>query len=354
MSEDFDLNLVSDDSVEIKKIPALAPKPAWLEFLLIFGTFGIYISFWLIRRTSELNRFNGSNFTPWLWFFVPLFPLFQVFALPKLVKELQQIQIKLHTPIWTAWSSAWYVLLIGLTVAFGISDKYAIPTWIIFIGFFINAGLYTVLTNQFSIIKYAHPQLELVQQKKSIRLFEIIISSLFSVIIFCLFSMLAYDGLKGMALEKYKSGDIYKNQILNFSVTAFGKGWSRVEPGTYSTDTSEAEFKGPNENMYFIVYSYDQDQSLATLTQNRIVDIKNYSNSADCSHSRHLNESQSGVIVKIVCKSSGYKELSVQTSTILETDDHVIELYGNFTSQPNTYKEYEQDFIKMALSLKEI
>lgn len=354
MSENFDLNLVSDDLVEIKKIAVLAPKPAWLEFLLIFGTFGLYISFWLIRRTRELNRFNGSNFTPWLWFFVPLFPLFQIFALPKLVKALQQIQIKLNIPVWTAWSSAWYVLLIGLTVMFGLSDKYAIPTWILFIGFFVNAGLYTVLTNQIAIIKSAHTELELVPQKKTTRLIEIIYSGLFSIIICGLFGVLAYNGLKGMAIEKYKSGNTYRNETMKFSVTAFGNGWSRVAPGTYSTDTSEVEFKGPNENMYFIVYLYDKDQSLTTLTQNRIVDIKHYSGSANCSHNRHLNKSQSGVVVKIVCKSSGYKELSVQTSTIVETGDHVIELYGNFTSQPNTYKKYEQDFIKMASSLKEI
>jgi hypothetical protein len=354
MSEHRDLHLEQEHSVTPQKIPVLAPKPIWLECLWVFGTFGIYLPFWFVRRTQELKRFNGSNFTPWMWFFAPLFPLFQAFAFPKLVKELQQIQINIDLPVWTAWSSTWYVFVVSLSLIFNLSDKYAIPTWIIFIAMIADTGLHAALFHQIAKIKLSHPNLDLKVQKKSTRFFEIVLTSFLSICILIIFCFLSYDGLKGAPIEKYKSGGTYKDSTLHFQLTVLGQGWSRVSAGTYSEDPSEAEFKGPNENMYFIVFSYDKSESLTTITHNRIINIKDVSESTNCTHKRNLNSSQSGVVIKIICKYSGYKELGVNTSTIIETDNGFIELFGDFTSQPNTYKKYEQDFINMASSLKEI
>ncbi len=339
-----DANIIKQDPITLA-----APKPIWLEFLWVFSTFSFYSCFWLVKRINEIKKWNQSNLTPWLWFFVPLFAIFQIFAFPKMVGEIQTIQKKLNLPLWTAWSFSWHLIIFGTTVFFNISDTYEFPSWTLIVGLLVISTLYSVLANQIKTIKLASTDICLKEPTKALRIIEITIVSILSIIMLIFLLFIAYEGFKGRALENFNTGDTYKNSEDNFQVPIIGKGWIRVNTGTVSDGSSITEFKGPLENMYFVVFSYNKnDETISSISTSRLYNIKDSTPSPQCTQIRHLDKKQTGVVVKIVCKSNLLGSPTVETATIFETEDKIIETYGYLSSMRNTFKKYENDFINMA------
>ena len=101
------------ESLEDKTVTLNKPDSTLFLFFIVFFSLSFYSCFWLVARARDINKLQKSKLTPWLWFFVPLIALAQLFAWPGLIKKLQSAQQDRGVRRWNAWNVAglrWYLL----------------------------------------------------------------------------------------------------------------------------------------------------------------------------------------------------------------------------------------------------
>ena len=106
------------DSAEAVNVIFTKPRSWLVEFLLIFSTFGVFACVWMVYRISELRKLTNEKFRVWLWFFVPLFALAQIFAFPKFTRAVKNIEKQYghHPFLNNIFSRFWVAVIIATTV----------------------------------------------------------------------------------------------------------------------------------------------------------------------------------------------------------------------------------------------
>ncbi|MEO0974155.1 MAG: hypothetical protein AAFX85_13770, partial [Pseudomonadota bacterium] len=78
----------TDASVATELPKWQAPRSLWIDFLVFFLSFGIYLPFWMYARAREMRALGQRQpRTPWRWFVMPLLgPLAMAIASPRFME----------------------------------------------------------------------------------------------------------------------------------------------------------------------------------------------------------------------------------------------------------------------------
>lgn len=330
------------------------PRAAWIEFLLHFSTFGLYTSFWLVRRMQEFKRIYTTDSRPWLWLFVPFIVLAQLIALPRFVGFINRLERESGITEWSAWRGAWYLFVILLTLATNIADKYEFPWWFLPVCISSWAALFTVVHCRIDAAKKNQTTYGFLIRRRSIAIPETIILIVMLPVSLLLCFVLAKDGLLNAKLEKLESGSVYQDSVHQFKLSIESNDWHRIEVGTYSNGDAVLELQGPLSDMYFIVFQHAVDDSVNDIAYSRQNEIMEETPASKCKHVRMLNTKGDGVIAKIICTSTIVTNPVLETVTVVETPKGVVEMYGYMTSVKNTFADYRADFEKMAAGIESL
>lgn len=339
-----DFEIVPENSV----LSVRAPRNLIIEFLLHVFTFGIYTSYWLFRRTQEFNRIHGETYTPWLWIFVPLVAIVQIFALPKLVSSINKLEIQSGLPVWNAWGGTWYIFLLGESIGFAISNKYEFPSYVYIIMFVIWGLLFVTLQHRIDSALRKITEYRQVKQKYIFDMPEfVILIIMFPIAVFGYIGIISKISFAN-AIREFQSNTVHRDQSLGFAIPIFGKDWKQVEIGSRSDGTTVFEMEGATESMYFVVFANSNEHTFNSVVYSRLGSMYE-KNEKNCSQVRVLNKNNSRVIAKLVCESRLGNDFSIVVSTISETKDgRTLELYGEFVSPINSYNMHAGNFKKIA------
>lgn len=347
------------EKVELEKCNGLVLKKPrhWIvESLLIFSTFGLFSSFWMAGRVSELRKLNKVNYRPWLWFFVPLFLLAQLIALPKFTAAVTKLGIDNNCLRKSngLTNFIWILAVVVTTALFNFSDKTEIPVviyiLIVFL-FSIILGLYHL--KFFNIVKNI-PDISFKKRNIYLVFFEWLI--IITVVPFVVF--LGYES----SVKNYFSKPL---SVLNenvpfvdiknaFEITSNVDGWKRVSVGTYSDGTALHEFQGPLEDMYMLIFEHSPNTNVTEVSYWRLAEMRDELSSPKCDSRTYFEQESLDVVSFAYCdgKVIGNKAVSITKS--ITVDHNVYELYGYFSSVKNSFKNNRKDFFKMAKGFKKV
>lgn len=328
------------------------PRAAWIEFLLHFSTFGLYTSYWLVRRMQEFKRMYATDSRPWLWLFVPLIIIAQLIALPKFVALLNRFEHESGVPEWRAWHGVWYLLVILATLCFNLSDKYEFPWWFLPVGLTCWAALFTTVHHRIDTAKKHQTTYGFISRQRAMAIPEMIIVAIMLPVSLFLCFILAKDAFFDNTLEELESGSVYTDEKYQFKLPIHGKGWSSVTLGTHSNGEAKLELQGALSEMYFIVFSHSVDDTLNSIAYARQNEIMDETPSSRCKHLRVFSVNGDSVIAKITCTSSVLNSPVLETVTVIETPTGIVEMYGYMSSVKNTFNEHKAEFEKMASGLE--
>ncbi len=329
-----------------KQIKIAPPRPAWLVFSLMFGSCGLYPITWLFYRTREFKFILKNSLKPWLWIFVPLAALPQLFALPRFVKDLNKIELEANLPTWNAWHGAWYALVIILTIIFNLTDKIELPRWSFFPFLVLWSLLFTVIDQRIAQAKKVLTQYE--YKKYKYRISKIECLTLLIALPFTLFLTYTLVAPDINTIQKLSDSSIYTNTKNKFTLPILENGWVIVKNGTHSNGDAILELHGPLHDMYFIAFQYARDESINSIMTSRLNAIIDNLSNANCNQTREFSRNAETVIAKAFCTGTFVNEKVIDTATIIETKEGFFELYGHMSSTAKSYAEHEKNFKAMA------
>lgn len=332
-----------------EKIIVRAPRVPWMEFLLHFGSSGLYSGYWLVKRTQELNLITKSSFTPWLWFFVPFVSIIQLFALPKFTSAINRLEKHQDIQPWKKHQTTlWLFCALTLTFFSNLGDKIELPGWSYSIILTVWSGLFAIFQTRVNRYKNRIANLEFKGPSKNYSFFE------WLIIIFLLPLMLIGIGYLTISpflnhdIKKLEQHSVYTDPNGQYQFPILTEGWSIVEPGTLSDGSADLELQGPLTDMNYRVFFYAFGEDLNSLSYFRFNFAKEQLNFAACTETRDFAKSQLSIISRTVCTGSVLTEKSLITSTIIETEKGFYELFGQLNSVSLSFKQYKGDYIKMA------
>jgi hypothetical protein len=319
-----------------------------MEFILHFSTGGLYTCIWFVLRAREVNRLLGKTFTPWLWFFVPHVPLAQIVALPRFLKQWNVLAERHRTSMWDGWRGAWVFAVIGVTVLSIIGNRVELPGWASVAAMTGWACLFAVLQWHVNHVKEAIGGITYKGSRRNYSIIEWI------AVVVGLPLMLVGNGIllmKSIGMQRIVSlaaGSIYTDPKGLFQLPIAGKGWSVVKIGTHSDGDAVLELQGPLQDMFFVVFKYDQSISLAEMTQSRTVESQGLLKDGRCTEERSLAARRLTVISRIQCVGRELGNPALITHTFVETGEGLYELRGMLSSVRRSFAAHEPNFKRMA------
>jgi len=333
---------------EQEKTKVRAPRSVWLELILMLCSCGIYWCFWMVGRANDLKNTSSERFTPWLWFFTPLFAISYLFAFPKMFRVLTELEDESTTNFWKYYAGVWIGLLFISSVVMKLQEKFGWTYWLLFTSIIIVLILFIKLHVRFNKWKEENKQSFSFHSKPSgFHWYEwIVVVVCGSFVLFAIYAFSSDSSLFVDYLEEFEDQQIIKNEKLGFELQIHGDEWSRVEIGTYSDGSAEYELAGPALGDYFIVFTYSVEETLNTVSESRFIE------DAECKEERVLSEDKKTVISYAECEGSTFGDPYIVFSTLIEVDSKVVELYGYMSETKSQYKNVIQDMRKIAKGFK--
>ena len=330
----------------------IPPRPLWIEFLLHFCTFGLYTSYWFMRRMQEFKRIYATDSRPWLWIFVPLVVVAQLFALPKFVALLNRFEHDCNISEWRAWRGGWYVLVILLTIGFNVAEKYEFPWWFLPAGMFAWAALFTAIQARIDNVKRNQINYGFFIRRHVLAIPEMIILLVMVPACLYLLFVISKDHIFDSTLEKFDKNSVYVDNKNHFKLLISSEGWKSVEKGTHSTGDAILELQGAFPSIYFVIFSHSIDSTLSDIAFARQNEIVDSTPSSECKQLREFSASGESVVAKVVCTSSMMTNRVLEIVTVIETSTGVIEMYGSMNMAQKSFDQYKADFEKMSSGLE--
>ncbi|WP_308366968.1 MULTISPECIES: hypothetical protein [unclassified Microbulbifer] len=328
-----------------------APRSVRWEVFLFLSTLGLYFSVYLFRLARELRTITGKPLSPWLWIFVPFVLLAQIFAFPKLLRLIEQVESENSVPdTWGDWSPLWVIVMCATTLVFNISEKFAVPDWLIPAALAVACILFAVFHNRVNRIRRCYKGRASFDGKENgfsatewvttIVLFPIA-TALMALVLF-------YSELfGGDVIEELDSGQIFHHQDYPFSISVPEDGWSLVDVGSHSDGTAVIELEGPLVDMYYVVFYHGPGSSVDDITSFRTKEAISEIGDADCTAERTFLDNSLNISSRIQCKGKYFGDPNIVISKTIETKNGLYELYGNFSATEMTYRNNLETFLAM-------
>ncbi len=323
-----------------------APRGWIWDFLLHFSTFGLYTCFWMVARLREFRYLGQGKVRPWLWFFVPILVFAQLFALPRLVRYLGRLEASYGVNPWRAGRYLWILAVVAVTIFFNVQQSVAVPAWATFPALIVWAFLFTFFESRLNAVKRRMTPTYLRKQKRGYSLLEwfIVIPMLPAS-----FGLIGYTSFGSLGLYDQASltrGQVYEDPEGRFQFPITTNGWTQVKAGTFADSESELELRGPVDNLFAIVFHYD-NLSLDELAFDRRATFYQGISLADCTESRRFAKGDLTVVANIVCEGRQMGDPALWASSIIETDTGLYELVTQMSVPRLTFRRLEANVLKM-------
>ncbi len=327
-----------------------SPRPWWMEFILLFGTVGVYSSFWMFARARELRTLTGRPLIPWLWFFVPLVAPSQLVAIPRFIKAWDAVGQPRGLDKWSKWIVPVTLAMFALSAATLALEVF--PDLVFFevlvLGLLLCwAGLFCGMSARVNRVKLSIPEPGFTGKRRRYTILEwVLLACLFPILLFVVAAWsvdeLAYDDLEELPAGRdyVDAGDKYRFPIV-------GDGWRRVEIGKYSNGGAALEIEGPAALMYFLVFDHGRATSISDVVSMRIEESRETAGGV-CNESRTFVGDEPVVKSYTECKGRFALDPSLDTITVFDVDGHVYELYGWFNPPSGSFGRLAADFRQIA------
>ncbi|UXI01876.1 hypothetical protein [Photobacterium sp. TY1-4] len=325
-----------------------APRAAIWDWFLMFSTLGFYSNFWFYGRAKELNQISKSKFIPWLWLFAPLIAVFQIFALKKLGKTLEEFE---HQETALRSRRRYFIGSWGFVLSilfFSVSSKWAVASWLEFVFFFVYTFSFVLITSRMNDVKRSLNNVEFKGKQSGYSFIEWVLVIILFPTVLGIFTYASVSPFLVDKLEHHSSGSVYRLNNEGFSLTFRGDGWYRVEPGSYSDGTALTEFTNGVPNSYFLLFKNNNIQDIDEHMRQRRDWVKENVTDAHCTEARSFVPGSMNLKIELVCKGSMTLAPSAALITLLQTKDHNYELLGVLSAPNNTYKQWLDSYQAMA------
>ena len=327
--------------------PMKAPRAWWWDFILHASTLGLYTMFWLVGRLREVRRFGLHDVKPWLWFFVPVFVVAQLIALPRLIRYLRELEQANGVPTWGASRHVWIVGVISLTAFFNVQERLATPLWTVVVAMLVWAALFTILEMRFNALKRSLDQPPFLAAGGGYKWWEWLIAVPMVCVTFIVLPYLSLGGLGIYDIDDLPAGELYVDAEGRFQIPVLTEGWVRVSPGTFAQDEALVEMRGPAEDIWAIVYHYER-RPLEDLANERLRNFYDSLSRADCHESRQFSGDSLNVATQITCTGMDLNMPSMWTAGIVESDHGIYEFIVHMTTPVVTYQKRKRELLRMA------
>ncbi|WP_353410524.1 hypothetical protein [Arenicella sp. 4NH20-0111] len=362
VTEDKDMNSVPSQKLEQqspeiaqKIIYVRAPRRSWREFLLFLTTFSLYSMAWTFGRARDIRNATGNNFTPWLWVFAPLFGIFGAIAYQKLFDNLAKVEDEENTKRWKSKNALWLLFFVVLSIALGLDNVITIPFWVIFILLFALAFLFSTLHRRFNQWKLSDSSLSFYGKENGYAWYEwLVLLCTAPLFLFIIFEYLILP-LRFINTPNYNHGQTVTNDAREFSLTIEGEGWYKVPSGTLNNETTKLEMYGPVDDSFIVIYAYDKDHSISSVTGSRYDELLNSYGNANCKERQVFTKNTKGVHSLMECYGRDWTGYYTIISAVVQQDSKIFELVGKITRKNKTKEDPVVDQIhSMASSFQPI
>ena len=328
-----------------------SPRPWWMEFILLFGTLGVYSAFWMFARARELRTLTSRRLIPWLWFTVPLLAPAQLVAIPRFIKAWDDVGRPHGLGKWTNWTVPITLGVVSLTVVVAAMDL--VPDLVRVEAFLLGwllcwAGLITGMNARVNRIKRSVPEVTFTGKPRGYTVLEWILLICLSPVTILSISPWAVDELLYSELEGLPAGGSYVDPNGVFRIPVAGDGWRSVEIGKYSVGDAALEIEGPGATMHFIVFEHGRSTSISDLVSMRIGESRDRMTGSRCEESRRFVGNRPIVLSYTECKGHFVLDPALHTVTVFEVDSNVYELYGWLNVTSRSFDRLAVEFRKTA------
>lgn len=340
-------DLTVPDRSRASELGLKAPRGWGWEFFLHFSTLGVYTCFWMVARLRELRRLEQDNVRPWLWFFVPILAIAQIFALPRLTRYLRGLELHHDIAQWGSGRHAWVFLVVAVTVFFHAQESVAMPAWTTLVALILWASLFSLFEARLNAVKRRMNPACFRHRKHGYALWEwFIVVPLFPATI----GLFTYASLGPAGFYDESPilpvGQVYEDPGGHFQFPITSDGWAEVTAGTFSDTDSVLELRGPVDHLSAIVFHY-KNSTLEELAYDRRATFYGDLSLAECTESRRFAKRTLSVMVNIVCKGRQMGDPALLTSSIVETDDGLYELVTQMNVPTLSFSRLESSVLEM-------
>ncbi len=352
LDADLDLSPASADRLDQNNQPttaevtALELRPVWLEVLFNICTLGLYTCVWFYKRTKEFNQTENTQFKPVLWLFMPLIVLAELFALPKFIGAIKQMEARAGLPQWHSRSGWWMFAIVLLTLLSNLANKVEFPSGCLTLLILLWAIAMSAPSERIYRARaaLAPPGAKIFYKLKWQDWLVLVLGSL----VFIFIAAIDLKNLYTNPGKKLTNNSRYIDKERGFSLPILGEGWHQVEVGTNSDGTALLEFQGPLDSMYFLVFEDGNSETPASVSESRLDLILDSDEDANCELSHHLDHSGTQPVARIHCNSRYFGDPATYESTSIHTKTGVYELYGFLSSSRLSYQQEVNNFSNMA------
>lgn len=312
-------------------------KTIWVFFLMVF-TFSLYIPFWAVGRARDIKVASGKSYTPWLWFFTPLFWIAGVIAFGQMFKDLQVMESPEQRKKWDLWAVPWFIAFVLLSLFFNFQGQLKTPFFYEFIALIPFCALFAVLHHRFNRWKTSDKRLKFKGKVIGYVWYEWIIMVILVPLYLFTFYLYAWPTLKTMHIASYKGGQSIADDSLGFSFIVHGGSWKKVK-------SDEADFRmiGPGDITSIFVYKYGGAQTIDDVSAVRFSAFNDAYQDLKCTEAKSFEDGRRGIRSSMFCSARDWAEYAELASVVAQMDGKLIEFVG-ITS--NTNQSYSAELGK--------
>ncbi len=334
-----------------KLAPIYAPRSAWLIFILTFLTFSLSAPFWLVARVREIDRLSVRNFTPWLWFFVPIVVPAQLVALPRLFKATNALDKETKTRRQSIWYVVIFILFVGATLYSSIGEIFALPDWAYVVILFLFSVAVAIWEYRLNLTKGHLAGIEFVEIKFVYKIWEWLLLAIGAPLTLGLFYFLVLAPFLA-EVEKTPMNTTIAEPNRPYEVTILSEGWSKVKMGTHSEGSAELELSGPLLHMYYVIFSHGYENDLNSVSYWRQEQMINDTPKTICKHTRAFDKTSLTVNALVICEGKSLGDPMVELSKTIHTDKGIYEIYGRFSDSHRSFFRHKASFVNIGKGFK--
>lgn len=329
LDDDNNADLDQDSQIVVR-----APRKVVWEIILMVSTLSLYLPFWAVSRARDIKSATGKNYTPWLWFFTPLFWIAGVIAYQSMFKELQALEAKEQRDSWKFWTIPWFFTFIVLSIIINLQEKIYIPLAAFFLVLIAFCLLFAALHRRFNQWKNNDARLTFKGKRVAYTWYEWLVLVFSVPLSMYFFYVVGEKFLVTFNLPKYENQQEVVVQDVGFHFTIQGDKWIKVKP-------VDAAFKmiGPGDDTAVFVHSYDNGLSINDQASLRFSILEETYKDIKCTETQSFENGRSGVKSIMKCSATYWGDDVGLTSVISSLDGSLLEFVGVTTNTNSLLNE---------------